>query len=353
MITPSDKRYMQRALQLAHLGLGNTSPNPHVGAVIVADGRIIGEGSHRKVGEGHAEVNAIRSVRPEDRHLLSQSTMYVTLEPCSHYGKTPPCSLLIVETGIPRVVIASADPSPKVNGKGIAILRNAGVEVELMENEQTKEADAENAPFRSPYVNHRPYITLKWAQSSDGFMAGENGEPVKFSTPLTSTLVHKLRSEHDVILTTSANVNNDNPRLDSRLWKAGRNPRIAVVDRYGKLNKDAQILNNEIPPLVYTESEIFIKGAEMIVLKPCTPEAVLEDLMKRGYNSVLVEAGPTFLKTLIDNQLYDAIRIEVSPLNIGKHGSKPAPVPPTTPTFCEKIESNHIYSLSQNGDKRI
>lgn len=339
---------MLRACQLARLGLGNTSPNPHVGAVIVADGRIIGEGSHRKIGEGHAEVNAIRSVKPEDRHLLGRSTMYVTLEPCSHYGKTPPCAKLIAETGIPRVVIASADPSPKVNGKGIAMLREAGTEVEVMNNWLTETADNENRSFRSPYINRRPLITLKWAQSADGFMAGKDGAPVRFSTPLTSTLVHKLRSEHDVILTTAATVNADNPLLDCRLWKSGRAPRIAVADRRGTVNPAARIFTHAaMEPIVYTESDATVKGAETVRLHPCNPEAILADLMKRGYNSVLVEAGPTFLTSLIDSGLYDAIRVEVAPLTVGKEGTKPAPALPRAPQETATVDYNTILTLSK------
>lgn len=347
-MTESDRKYMLRALQLAHLGLGNTSPNPHVGAVIVADGRIIGEGSHRKAGEGHAEVNAIRSVKPADRDLLSRSTIYVTLEPCSHYGKTPPCANLIVETGIPRVVIASADPSPKVNGKGIAILRNAGIEVEVMDNDLTRIADEENRTFRSPYVNGRPLITLKWAQSADGFMAGKDGKPVKFSTPLTSTLVHKLRSEHDVILTTAATVNADNPLLDCRLWQAGRSPRIAVIDRKGSLNPNSKIFSHSaLPPIVFTESARTVEGAEMVKIAPCTPETVVADLKARGYNSILVEAGPTFLAALLKEGMYDTIRVEISPVTLGESSSKPAPVLPQPPQETKHIDDNLILTFSK------
>lgn len=345
-MTADDRRYMLRACQLARLGLGNTSPNPHVGAVIVADGRIIGEGSHRRIGEGHAEVNAIRSVRPADRGLLSRSTMYVTLEPCSHYGKTPPCARLIVETGIPHVVIASADPSPKVNGKGIAILREAGVKVDIMNNELTEMADSENRAFRSPYINRRPLVTLKWAQSADGFMAGKAGQPVRFSTPLTSTLVHKLRSEHDVILTTAATVNADNPLMDCRLWKAGRPPRIAVADRRGIVNPDSRIFTHAAEkPILYTESDSDVKGAETVRLTPCTPDAILADLMTRGYNSVLVEAGPTFLTALIDSKLYDSIRVEVAPFTLDGNGGSPAPVLPGAPDKTENIDSRLIHTL--------
>ncbi len=345
-MTPSDKKYMQRALQLAHLGLGNTSPNPHVGAVIVADGRIIGEGSHRKAGEGHAEVNAIRSVKPEDEHLIADATMYVTLEPCSHYGKTPPCALMLVDKGIKRVVVASADPSPKVNGKGIALLREAGIEVELLSDNLTEEADLENLAFRSAFVNNRPLITLKWAQSADGFMASADGKPVKFSTPLTSTLVHKLRSDHDVLLTTAATVNSDNPLMDCRLWKSGRPPRIAIVDRKGSLNPDAALIaSSEQPPIVYTESDITPAGTEMVKMVPCTPEMIMADLMKRGYNSVLAEAGPRFLTTLINKQLYDKIRVEVSPVTLGESGGKSAPEIPLAPEKTELVDGNLIHTI--------
>lgn len=363
MTTPTDNDYMLRAYQLARLGLDNTSPNPCVGAVIVARGRIIGEGSHRRIGQPHAEVNAIRSVAPDDRHLLTEATIYVTLEPCSHYGKTPPCAELITKTGIPRVVVASPDPSPKVNGKGIRMLREAGIEVTVMNNHLTQLCDRLNAAFNAPYTLHRPLVTLKWAQSADGFMAGPDGQPVRFSTPLTSTLVHKLRSDHDVILTTSANINADNPLLDCRFWSSAQEPkvasiipgqrklppRIAIIDRKMTVDTNARVFANaQQPPLVFSEFNMAIPGAETVNLNPVTPQAVLRHLLDMGYNSVLVEAGPTFLTAMIREGLYDSIRVELSPVTLGRQGTKSAPALPGTPQKTEKVESNLILTYEKH-----
>ena len=261
--------YMQRALQLAANGAGSASPNPMVGAVIVApDGRVIGEGWHRRCGEGHAEVNAVASVTAADRSLLTQSTMYVTLEPCSHYGKTPPCAELILRTGIPRVVVATGDPNPKVSGRGIAMLREAGVEVEV--GLLGEEARALNRRFFLSQTLRRPWITLKWARSADGFMdhrripahpvpcrfstASQSSvelseqrsrlincrsfaaplPPCRFSTPLTSALTMQLRSLHDGILTTAATVLADDCTLTLRNWP-GNPPRPIILDPHSRL----------------------------------------------------------------------------------------------------------------------
>lgn len=226
---------MRRALELAANGAAYASPNPMVGAIIVApDGRIIGEGWHRRCGEGHAEVNAVASVAEADIPLLGKSTMFVTLEPCSHFGKTPPCARMIVERGIPRVVVAMADPNPKVSGRGIGILRDAGVEVEV--GLLSDEAYELNRRFLKSVTLRRPFITLKWACSKDGYMdwirSDEHPEPCRFSTPLTSLSTMRLRALHDAVLTTAATVQADNPRLTLRNFD-GRQP-VAVVLTHSK-----------------------------------------------------------------------------------------------------------------------
>ena len=206
-----DEKYMRRALQLARLGAGHTSPNPMVGAVIVGpDGTIIGEGWHRKCGEGHAEVNAVASVA--NASLLKDSTIYVTLEPCSHYGKTPPCARLIIERGIPRVVVGTLDPFPEVSGRGVKMLREAGVEVVVGVLE--KECRELNSRFMTAHTTGRPWIQLKWAQTADGFIAlppdaGEN--PLHMSTPVTMCLMHRQRSLCDAIVVGAATARIDNP----------------------------------------------------------------------------------------------------------------------------------------------
>ncbi|MDE7418851.1 MAG: bifunctional diaminohydroxyphosphoribosylaminopyrimidine deaminase/5-amino-6-(5-phosphoribosylamino)uracil reductase RibD [Muribaculaceae bacterium] len=271
-----DKKYMKRALQLARLGEGLVSPNPMVGAVIVSsDGKIIGEGYHHRYGGPHAEVCAIRSVKESDQNLLKDSTIYVTLEPCSHYGKTPPCAKLIIDTGIPRVVVGSADPFPEVSGRGIRMLRDAGVEV--MENVLRDECDALNVRFLTAHRLGRPWIQLKWAQSADGFMAGIDNDgqpyPVKFSTPVSSIWMHRRRSMVDAIMVGKNTLEIDKPRLDCRHWP-GHAPR-------------------RVEPQHNLEQQ-------------------MHELYKEGVTSLMVEGGPTLLQSFIDLGLYDDVKIEIA-----------------------------------------
>lgn len=286
--------YMRRALELARHGALDASPNPMVGAVIVdPDGKIIGEGWHRRCGEGHAEVNAVASV--SDESMLRDATMYVTLEPCAHYGKTPPCAELIIRKGIPRVVVGCVDPFAKVSGKGIGMLRDAGVEV--MVGMLEGECRRLNEKFMTAHSEKRPYITLKWAESRDGFIDG------RISTPLTSTEVHRERAIHDAILVGSGTWIADNPGLDTRLY-AGHSPRRVVLDRRGRLT--------DLP-----EDVIHIADS-----------APLSEIMHRlyseyGITSLLVEGGAELLGSFIRDGLYDHIRVEKSNRDI--HGKVPAP----------------------------
>ena len=286
----TDVVYMRRALQLARLGEGLVSPNPMVGAVIVAsDGRIIGEGYHHCYGGPHAEVCAVRSVRDDDRCFLPESTIYVTLEPCSHYGKTPPCSRLIIESGIPRVVVGSADPFPEVSGRGIRMLRDAGVEV--VEDVLREECDALNVRFLTAHRLQRPWIQLKWAESADGFMAGIGADgrpfPVRFSTPVSLVWMHRRRSMVDAIMVGTNTMEIDRPRLDCRYWP-GKAPRRVVPRR--------------------------------------DLEAQMRELYEEGITSLMVEGGPTLLQSFIDLGLYDDIRIERSEKKLGE--GLPSPVFP-------------------------
>ena len=225
-----EEKYMARCIELAKGGRGNVSPNPMVGAVVVHKGRIIGEGFHRKCGEAHAEVNAIASVK--DESLLKDSTIYVSLEPCSHYGKTPPCAELIIRKGIPRVVVGCLDPFPEVSGRGVRMLREAGVEV--VTGVMEEEARALNKAFMTLQTKGRPYIILKWAQSEDGFidrLRTDVSEPVTvLSSPETSRLVHKLRSEVAAIMVGTRTALLDNPSLNVRHW-SGNSPVRVVLDR--------------------------------------------------------------------------------------------------------------------------
>lgn len=244
-----DEKYISRCLQLAHNGLCNTAPNPMVGAVIVYHDTIIGEGYHIRCGEAHAEVNAIRSVK--DENLLKESTIYVSLEPCSHYGKTPPCADLIIEKKIPKVVIGCMDPFSLVAGRGIEKLRKAGIEVTVgVLEEECRHLIRHFITFNTL---KRPYITLKWAESTDGFIDinRTGGKPIKLSNPLTSMLVHKKRAEHDAILVGRRTALLDNPSLSTRNWY-GKHPVRLVIDKELTLPRDLELFSGRIKTFVFT-----------------------------------------------------------------------------------------------------
>lgn len=321
-MTTDDSKYMRRALALAENGRGFASPNPMVGAVIVApEGRIIGEGWHRVCGSAHAEVNAIASVADADRALLRESTMYVTLEPCSHYGKTPPCAKLLVETGLRKVVIATVDPFPKVAGRGIAMLRDASIDVEV--GLMGEEARQLNRRFFTAHACRRPFVVLKWAMSADGFMDRRRDSVHKgacrFSTPLTTISTMKLRSECDAVLTTAATVIADDCRLTVRGWH-GRTPKAVIVDRHGTVPRDARIFNRENADVQRLEPIIVGRGADVSL------NDVLSGLYEaHGITSVLVEAGPRMLTSFIDSGLWDMARVERASFALGSDGCCPAP----------------------------
>ncbi|MBD5224971.1 MAG: bifunctional diaminohydroxyphosphoribosylaminopyrimidine deaminase/5-amino-6-(5-phosphoribosylamino)uracil reductase RibD [Bacteroidales bacterium] len=330
---------MRRALQLALNGRGGASPNPMVGAVIVSpDGRVIGEGWHCVRGLGHAEVNAVASVREADRSLLTQSTMYVTLEPCSHYGKTPPCAELILRTGIPRVVVATLDPNPKVAGKGIAMLREGGVEVETGMLQQ--EARNLNRRFFTSQLLGRPWITLKWACSADGFMDHRRTEtspsPYRFSGNMTGVMTMQLRSLHDAVLTTASTVEADDCRLTVRGWY-GRQPSRYILDlrkRCGMNHAVFRPVPAEAGSMAESGLEADLRGLGpgRVITEGCYDNlpAIFRYLYcEEGVSSVLVEAGPTFLNSLIEAGLWDAAREEVAEnIELGEKGRCQAPVLP-------------------------
>ena len=321
---------MRRALELAAHGMGNTSPNPMVGAVIVsADDRIIGEGYHRRYGEGHAEVNAIASVKEADRPLLKSSTLYVTLEPCSHYGKTPPCAKLIIDTGIPRVVVGAGDPFMKVAGRGIAMLREGGVEV--VEGVLAEECYRLNKKFMTAHEKGRPFVTLKWAQSADGFMDSirTEGHPQIFSDTINVALVHRLRALHDAILVGSGTALADNPSLSCRHW-TGKSPRPVIVDRRGRIEPSK------------------LKMIEPLIIRNCdTIHTLLSQLYSNGITSLLVEGGPILLQSFIDTDLWDEARIEISPEILGPNGRAKAPTIPVAPASIQSIGKNRVLLLNR------
>ena len=308
--------YMNRCIELAQKAIGYTSPNPRVGAVIVAEGRIIGEGYHRCCGEPHAEVNAIASVKKEDLHLLQQATLFVNLEPCSHYGKTPPCADLIIEKKIPHVVVGSLDPFPEVSGRGIKRLRGAGVFVET--NVCGKECDELNKRFFTFYKKKRPYIFLKWAQSTDGFM-GRQGERIIFSTKKTLSLVHQMRHNEDAILVGTNTAIEDNPSLTCRLVE-GKNPIRLLLDRNLRIPFTHHLYDGSCRTVIFTEKPLpSTKNIEFQRLD--FSKNILNQIMQYCYEnkimSLIVEGGATLLDSFLYEGLYDEVRVEVSPIKLG------------------------------------
>jgi diaminohydroxyphosphoribosylaminopyrimidine deaminase/5-amino-6-(5-phosphoribosylamino)uracil reductase len=266
-----DEKFMHRCIQLAKNGQQNAKPNPMVGAVIVsADGRIIGEGYHVRCGEGHAEVNAFASVRQEDEALLRNATMYVSLEPCSHYGKTPPCADLIIKKGVRRVVVGCIDEFAEVQGRGIQKLRDAGISVVVGVLEA--ECKELNRRFFTFHREKRPYIILKWAQTANGFL-DDHFEPVKISNDFTKMLSHKLRAEEDAILVGRITNERDHPQLTVRDWR-GQNPKRLVIDHAHPLN--------------------------------------LESLHAHNIQSLIVEGGAKTLNSFLENGLWDELRVETN-----------------------------------------
>lgn len=305
------EKYMQRCLELAKNGLGTTYPNPMVGSVIVFENKIIGEGWHQKAGEPHAEVNAINSVK--DKSLLSKSTIYVSLEPCSHFGKTPPCSDLIIHHKIPNVVVGTIDPNEKVAGKGIEKLRQSGANVTVgILDKQCLEL---NRRFFTFHNQKRPYIILKWAESADGFLSPlikNKQKPVWITNAYSRQLVHKWRTKEQAILVGTNTVLADNPQLNSRDWK-GNNPMRIVLDRSGKISSDYEVKNGKQPTIFITEKENFVS------VENCKPETIIFDnqlaekicnlLFQKGIQSVIIEGGLQTLQTFMDANLWDEARI--------------------------------------------
>ncbi len=312
-----DEKYMLRCIQLAQNGVNGAAPNPMVGAVVVHKGRIIGEGYHIRCGGPHAEVNAIRSVK--DERLLTESTIYVSLEPCSHYGKTPPCADLIISKRIPRVVVGCMDPFAMVCGRGIRKLRDAGIEVTVGVLEH--ECLQLNKKFMAFNQRQRPYVTLKWAESADGFIDRNRteGAPVVLSTPLTQMTVHRQRAEHKAILVGRRTALLDNPSLTVREW-VGANPLRLVIDKELTLPRRLRLFDGTAPTWVFTAKDEPSTEAVRYVRLDFDRDILtqmMESLYEAKVQSLLVEGGSQLLQSFINADLWDEVYIERSPLRLG------------------------------------
>jgi len=322
------EKYIKRCIELAQNGFGTTYPNPMVGSVIVYEDKIIGEGWHKKSGEPHAEVNAVRSVK--DKSLLEKATIYVSLEPCSHFGKTPPCCDLIIEHKIPNIVVGTVDPNEKVAGNGIKklIASGANVVVGVLE----KECYELNKRFFTFHQQKRPYIILKWAQSQDGFLSPEketnqDRKPVWITNQYSRQLVHKWRSEEQAILVGTKTVIDDNPKLNVRDW-SGNNPVRVVLDQNNRISKDSFIFDDSIKTIIFTKSEISLSAEnttfEVIDFNENIIPQILAVLYQNQIQSIIIEGGLQTLQSFIDQNIWDEARIFVGKTIFG-NGTK-API---------------------------
>lgn len=336
------EKYIQRCLEIAQKGLGNVSPNPMVGSVIVYNDKIIGEGYHQKYGGPHAEVNAINSV--SDKSLLNKSTIYVSLEPCNHFGKTPPCSHLIVKHKIPRVVVANIDPFAAVNGTGIKYLEENGIEVIAGILEQ--EAAFINRRFFTFHNKKRPYIILKWAQTQDGFMDIDRTDNPKTSywitTPASKRLSHQWRSEEDGILVGFNTVKNDNPSLTTR-EVTGKNPTRIVIDRKLDLQKDCVIFDESSKTIVINEQ--IEKVEKNIHYKKVNSTHSIHEILTALYEeqiqSVIIEGGKATLQQFIDANLWNEARVLTADKTFNQ-GLK-APLLQQKAFVTEKVDSDTLH----------
>jgi len=338
--------YIAHCIEIARRGEYFVAPNPMVGAVLVdRDGKILAEGWHERYGEAHAEVNCFRHLemsRPRDLEM-SKCTLFVSLEPCSHYGKTPPCAKLIIEKGVGRVVVGMLDPNPLVAGKGVQMLRDAGIEVVVGVME--KECHELNKRFLCLHEKHRPYVILKWAQTADGFIDRKRAYPqplpdgkgehlngaLAISTPKTKEIVHRMRAENMAIMVGTNTVLLDNPRLLNTHWE-GRNPIRATVDRHNRIPADARIFSDGTETIIYRERTDW--------------PYILEDLAKRNIHSILVEGGTTLLNHILGTGIWDEIHVEVAPeLTIGE--GVPAPRI-DLPDGFETIDGHRLFTIKQH-----
>lgn len=320
------EKYIKRCIELAENGLGTTYPNPLVGCVIVYENTIIGEGWHKKSGEAHAEVIAIESVK--NKELLASSTLYVSLEPCSHFGKTPPCADLILKYKIPNVVIGTIDPNSKVAGKGIQKLIDSGVNVTVGILE--KEGNELNKRFFTFHKKNRPYIILKWAESSDGFISPKNKseqKPVWISNDYSRQLVHKWRSEEQAILVGTQTIMDDNPSLTVREW-VGKNPIRVVIDKENSIDSSSNVLDNQAKTIVFSNKEVTSNSDTIQYIKinfdKNSTQVIVEKLYENNIQSIIIEGGRKTIQSFIDANLWDEARVFIGEIKLLEGTKAPA-----------------------------
>ncbi|MFA5649024.1 MAG: bifunctional diaminohydroxyphosphoribosylaminopyrimidine deaminase/5-amino-6-(5-phosphoribosylamino)uracil reductase RibD [Bacteroidales bacterium] len=347
-----DRMYMRRCLELAANGMGNVAPNPMVGAVIVHNNKIIAEGYHAEFGKDHAERLAINSVKNSE--LLKESTLYVSLEPCSHFGKTPPCANLIVESGIKRVVVATRDPNPKVQGRGIDLMKNAGIEVD--EGVLEAEATELNRRFFVYHKKKRPYVILKWAQTLDGYIdavrkPSDPIAPIWVTNEMSRKVVHRWRSEEQGIVIGTNTVAKDNPRLNVRSW-SGRSPYRVVLDRKLRLPSSMNVYDGSVPTLVFvgnnssaaSKRQVFasIPGLELLTVDFArgVEDQVLTELYERGIISIIIEGGAMLIGSFVKKNYWDEARVFVGNKFFGNGVKAPE-------------LSGEFYSYDEIGDSKL
>ncbi|MCL2596387.1 MAG: bifunctional diaminohydroxyphosphoribosylaminopyrimidine deaminase/5-amino-6-(5-phosphoribosylamino)uracil reductase RibD [Paludibacter sp.] len=341
--------YIARCLELATKGSGDVAPNPMVGAVVVANDKIIGEGYHHAYGQAHAEKNAIDNIEAHNIELLSKSTLYVNLEPCAHHGNTPPCAELIVRCKIPKVIIGNIDPNPKVAGQGINILRNAGIEVitGVLEN-KCREF---NKRFFTFIEKKRPYVFLKWAQTADGFLDKKRNSsiepPLKISNELTKMLTHKIRTENQAIIVGTNTALLDNPKLSARMW-TGRNPIRIVIDAKKKIPENFNVFDGKQPTIIITEENIENSQKNNVCFvnvnfKNDFINNLLTAIYSQNIHSLLVEGGAHLLNSFIKSNLWDCAQVEISPIKI--YNGIAAPILTKLPTKEINYQGHRILEF--------
>jgi diaminohydroxyphosphoribosylaminopyrimidine deaminase / 5-amino-6-(5-phosphoribosylamino)uracil reductase len=327
---------MLRCLELASRGRGKVSPNPMVGCVIVHKDRIIGEGWHREFGGDHAEVNAIRTVK--NKKLLSESTLYVNLEPCSHFGKTPPCTDLILKEKIPKVVIACIDTNPEVSGKGVKKLEDQGIVV--IQKVLDSKSRSLNRSYFTQSEKNRPYIILKWAQSADGFITDRSGTPIKISNELSDRIVHKWRSEVDGILIGANTLKNDDPKLTTRLW-SGKSPRRIILSGGGNLPEKARAFEDGNYLILTEKGNEKFNPDQLIEIEKNNLGKAVKELLKKGVQNILIEGGAETIQSFLEENLWDECLIIIGEMKLieGKKG----PLAPEKQKKINNVRNNQLF----------